>query len=126
MTLPHPYTSVPCCPLFISNQFSLVFSVTLGNLVLLPWARNREELAAEKALIANVRSLRETVEFLVVILAFVRRGMPNGQAQNAVKPVRPRVQVINELVFRVKRRIHLILKHKVTWFLPLLLGERPL
>ena len=126
MTLPHPYTSVPCCPLFIPNQFSLVFSVTLGNLVLLPWARIRVELAAEKALIANVRSLRETMEFLVVIVAFLRRGMPNGQAQKAVKPVRPRVRVINELVSRVKRRIHLILKHKVAWFLPLLLGERPL
>ena len=83
-------------------------------------------MPTENALISNVSALRETVEFLVVIVAFLRRGMPNGQAQKAVKPVRPQVRVINELVSRVKRRIHLLLKHKVAWFLPPLLGERPL
>ena len=57
MTLPHPYTSVPYCPSFISNQFFLVFPVTpAGNLVLLPWARIRGELALKNALVANVRS----------------------------------------------------------------------
>ena len=83
-------------------------------------------MPTENELVANVSDLRETMEFLVVIVAFLRRGMPNGQAQKAVKPVRPRVRAINELVSRVKRRIHLILKHKVAWFLPLLLGKRPL
>lgn len=73
-------------------MISTIFLVN-GNPVLLPWARIHEELTAENALVANVRSSGETQQFLAVIVTVLRQGMPNWKAHKAVKhlkQVRPR------------------------------------
>lgn len=58
--------------------FNLSAVATEGNLVLLPWARICETLTVEKSACGDyVRCSRETREFLAVIVAVLRQGMPN-------------------------------------------------
>ena len=52
-----------------------------SSLVQLPWPSIHGELTVENVLVANVRSSKETVEFLVVIVAVLRRPRPNWQPQ---------------------------------------------